>query len=69
MKTYDGPFGSYKAGSLGAVLNAMCEQEGRSCGAVGNYTLGDGKVFAHSGSDKVVATYVWEGDDIKFEWL
>jgi hypothetical protein len=68
MKTFDGPFGSYKAGSMGAVLNAMCEQEGRSCGIVGNYTLGNGKVFKNSSCKEVVCTYVWDGDEIVFTW-
>lgn len=70
MKVYSGPFGNYNAGTFGAVLNAMCEQEGRSSGIVGNYALGgNGKVLAGPSSDKVVATYVWEGDDITFTWL
>lgn len=69
MKTFNGPFGNYDTGSVGAVLNALCEQEGRSCGVVGNYAIGQGKVFANPGSDKVVATFVWVDDDIKFTWM
>ena len=69
MKTFSGPFGDYQAGSVGAVLNAMCEQERRSCGVVGNYAIGNGKVLANPSSDKVIATFVWEGDDIVFTWM
>lgn len=69
MKMYNGPFGNYKAGSIGAVLNALCEQEGRSCGVVGNYAIGNGKVYSSPTCANVLATYVWEGDDIKFDWL
>ena len=67
-KIYDGPFGSYKAGSAGAVLNALCEQEGRSCGTVGNYIIGNGKIYANHSSKKVVATYEWNDDDVVFTW-
>ena len=69
MKTYSGPFGNYAAGSAGAVLNAMCEQEGRSCGVVDGYAIGNGKVLANPSSDKVIATFVWDGDDITFTWM
>jgi hypothetical protein len=70
MKMFSGPFGNYAAGSYGAVLNALCEQEGRSCGTVGNYVFGsNGNILAGHGSDKVVATYVWENDEIKFTWM
>jgi len=70
MKEFNGPYGNYAAGTFGAVLNAMCEQEGRSSGVVSNYALGgNGKVMASPSSDKVVATYVWKGDEIKFTWM
>ncbi|ABY63021.1 hypothetical protein ST201phi2-1p191 [Pseudomonas phage 201phi2-1] len=69
MKVYTGPFGHYNAGSVGAVLNALCEQEGRSCGVVGNYVIGNGKVMQNGLNERVVATFVWDGDDIKFTWL
>lgn len=65
---YEGPFGSYKAGSAGAVLNALCEQEGRSCGRVGDYIIGNGQIFAHHSSKDVIATFEWKGDDIVFTW-
>jgi hypothetical protein len=65
---YEGPFGSYKAGSAGAVLNALCEQEGRSCGRVGDYIIGNGQIFAHHSSKDVIATFEWNGDDIVFTW-
>lgn len=69
MKTFSGPFGNYPTGSIGAVLNALCEQEGRSSGVVGNYAIGNGKVLANPSSDKVVATFEWVDDEIKFTWL
>lgn len=66
---FNGPFGNYKAGSIGAVLNALCEQEGRSCGQVGNYAIGNGKVYSNPSSDKVIATFIWEDGKITFTWL
>lgn len=69
MKTFSGPFGNYAAGSMGAVLNALCEQEGRSSGVVGNYAIGNGKVFSNPNADKVLATFVWDGDVITFTWM
>lgn len=69
VKMYNGPFGSYKAGSYGAVLNAACEQEGRSCSAVGDYVLGGNGILYRSHNSKViVATYTWDGDNITFDW-
>lgn len=65
---YDGPFGHYKAGCTGAVLNALCEQEGRPVSRVGNYVIGPGVIHPHHGTKKVIATFVWVGDDIVFEW-
>lgn len=67
-KIYDGPFGSYGAGSVGAVLNALCEQEGRPVTAVSNYIISNGRILRHSGDSTVVATFVWDGDDIAFNW-
>ena len=70
MKEFNGPYGNYAAGTFGAVLNAMCEQEGRPSSVVSNYALGgNGKVMANSASDKVVATYIWKGDEIIFTWM
>lgn len=69
MKMYEGPFGSYKAGSIGAVLNALCEQEGRSSGQVGNYAIGNGKVYSSPTCANVLATYVWTDGEVKFTWL
>lgn len=68
-KMYNGPFGSYQAGSAGAVLNAACEQEGRSSGRVGDYIISNGKLYANSNCTTVVANFRWEGDDIIFEWM
>lgn len=68
-RNYPGPYGDYQAGSVGAVLNALCEQEGRSCCLVGSYAIGNGKVFSNPTSTTVLATFVWEGDDIIFTWL
>lgn len=70
MKMYNGPFGNYQAGSVGAVLNALCEQENRSCGQVGNYAIGSGKVYSSPTSTNVLATFVWDDEgNIKFTWL
>lgn len=70
MKMYHGPFGSYQAGSIGAVLNALCEQEGRSSGLVGNYAIGSGKVYRNPTSTTVLATFVWDDEgNIEFTWL
>jgi len=70
MKMYHGPFGSYQAGSIGAVLNALCEQEGRSSGLVGNYAIGSGKVYRSPASTNVLATFVWDDEgNVKFTWL
>jgi len=69
MKVYAGPFGHYNAGTAGAVLNALCEQEGRSCGVVGDYIISTGKVIQRGLNERVVATFVWEGDNITFEWV
>lgn len=68
-KMYSGPFGNYRAGSMGAVLNALCEQEGRSSGLVGNYAIGNGKVWSSPTCVNLLATYEWIGDDIVFEWI
>ncbi len=68
-RNYPGPFGDYQAGSVGAVLNALCEQEGRSSGLVGGYAIGNGKVFSSPTCANVLATYVWDCDDIIFTWL
>ena len=70
MTMFNGPFGNYAAGTYGAVLNALCEQEGRPCSAVSNYVLaGNGRILASHGNDKIVATYVWEDDKITFTWM
>lgn len=69
-KMYNGPFGSYDAGTMGAVLNAACEQEDRPSSIVSNYVLaGNGVIYKHHGSKDIVATYKWVGEDIVFEWL
>lgn len=68
VKVYDGPFGSYPAGSVGAVLNAACRQENRSSCAVSSWVIGDGVLWSDHSKTKVVATYRWDGDDIIFEW-
>lgn len=68
MKVFEGPFGSYKAGSAGAVLNAACEQENRSVNAVSNYVISDGKLYRHHADKTVIAEFRWEGDDIVFDW-
>lgn len=69
MKMFNGPFGDYAAGTYGAVLNALCEQEGRSSGTVSNYVFGsNGKILANHGGP-VVATYIWEDDVIIFTWM
>lgn len=68
-KIYGGPFGSYEAGTGGAVLNACVRQESRPLNTVEDYVLsGDGTLMARHGSTRVVATYVWEGDEIVFDW-
>lgn len=68
-KKFNGPFGSYDPGTGGAVLNACVRQEGRPLNAVEDYVLsGDGTLLARHGSTRVVATYVWEGDEIVFNW-
>ena len=69
VKIYKGPFGSYAAGTMGAVLNAACNQEGRPCNTVENYVLGDNGVLYESHNTKVVvATYKWDGNNITFDW-
>lgn len=65
---YDGPFGRYRAGCTGAVLNALCEQEGRPVSRVGNYVIGPGVIHPHHGTPKVIATFAWAGEDIVFDW-
>lgn len=69
FKKYNGPFGSYEAGTCGAVLNACVRQENRPLTAVENYVLGGNGILYRSINSKViVATYVWEGDEIVFDW-
>lgn len=68
-KIYGGPFGNYEAGTAGAVLNACVRQEKRPLHAVENYVIGgSGKLYKDHGSKVIAATYVWDGDEIVFDW-
>lgn len=67
-KTYNGPYGSYKAGCAGAVLNAACRQEGKSTVFMDDLVVGNGKLMKRSNESTVVATFVWDGDNITFNW-
>lgn len=69
-KLHNGPFGSYPAGSVGAVLNALCEQEGRPVSKVDGYAIGNGKVYSSPTSKNLLATFTWDEDgNITFEWV
>lgn len=45
MKTINGPYGSYKSGSVGAVLNSLCRVYGYPTCTIDNLTIGDGKIY------------------------
>lgn len=68
-KMCSGPFGDYRVGSTGAVLNALCEQEGRPVSQVGCWAIGNGKVWSSPTSGNLLATFHWVEDDIVFEWV
>lgn len=68
-KIYGGPFGNYEAGTGGAVLNACVRQEGRPLTVVENYVIGsNGNLYKDHGAKVIAATYVWDGDEIVFDW-
>ena len=60
MKTINGPYGSYKSGSVGAILNSLVEVYGYSTCAVDNLRFGNGKVFR---GDQLFGAYEWLEDD------
>jgi len=68
-KIYRGPYGSYKAGSAGAVLNALAEQENRPTTWIDNLVIGHGKLMKRSNEAIVVATFEWKDDEVTFIFL
>lgn len=62
-----GPYGSYPAGTIGATMNALSEQEGLSTHLI------DGYVFVKKGIQRrndafLLATYEWKGNEVTFTW-
>lgn len=68
-KMFNGPYGNYVAGTYGAVLNALSEQEGRPTTWIDNLVLGNGKLLKRSDESKVVATFEWKDDEVTFTYL
>lgn len=67
-KMYNGPYGNYKAGTYGAVLNALAEQEGRPLTWIDQHVLGQGKLLKRSDESIVVATWEWHDNEIVFNF-
>ena len=59
MKTISGPYGSYKSGSIGAILNSLVEVYGYSTTKVDNFTFSNGKVY---NGEKLCGMYEWLED-------
>lgn len=55
----NGPYGNYKSGSIGAVLNSLSEVYHIPTCQIDNLTFGNGKAFQ---GDKVYGTYTWNED-------
>lgn len=74
-KIYTGPYGQYEAGSHGAMMNALCEQEGMPTTFVDQITLGGARnasgvfILKKKNSDKIEAFYEWFGEHIFFQWV
>lgn len=67
-KNYPGPYGNYPAGSFGAVMNALVEQEGWPTNKVDEYVFGNGTILTR-GKEKLVGSFIWTDDDVSFDWV
>lgn len=55
----NGPYGNYKSGSIGAVLNSLSEVYHIPTCHIDRLTFGNGKAFQ---GDKLYGTYSWNED-------
>ena len=55
----NGPYGNYKSGSIGAVLNSLSEVYHVPTRHIDNLTFSNGKAFQ---GDKLYGTYTWNED-------
>lgn len=62
-KTISGPFGNYPHGSVGAVLNSLCEEYCIPLSKVEDLTVSDGVLTLHG---KEFGYYCWDEDGLDF---
>lgn len=58
-----GPYGNYEAGTVGATLNKLCEQECIPLSTVERLTVGNGKLYD---GEKLFGVYSWQDDNFVF---
>lgn len=72
-KKYSGPYGNYEAGSIGALMNALCDQERLPTTAVDYFTFSSAGLrpgtIRKKGTGEIIGNYIWVGDYVFFEWL
>lgn len=59
----NGPYGSYKSGSIGAVLNSLSEVYNIPLTTIDRLTFGNGKIYD---GDKLFGVYSWNENELLF---